>query len=202
MDTALGTETSVSYDAGFYRRIAKSLDVRVAANYINTSNYYVTNTASIYMSASYAYSIPTMRFYGVESEFNWAPLEKLDVFGNYSYLKNSFEMEGSLPYALLLELPPRNKGKLSVRYTLPFKTRFSSDIRFMGERKSEGGYMLPRYTTADIGFERNLGGKITGSLFVNNLLDKEYRQVYGYPSPGRTFGVRIQLNTARNPFGR
>jgi len=202
MDSALGTETSVSYDAGFYRRIARSLDVRVAANYINTSNYIVTNTASIYMSASYAYSIPTMRFYGIESEFNWSPLEKLDIFGNYSYLKNSYDMEGALPYALLLELPPRNKGKLSVRYTLPFKTRFSSDIRFMGERNSEGGYRLGRYATADIGFDKNLGEKILASFFVNNLLDKEYQQVYGYPSPGRTFGVRIQLNTAKNPFNR
>jgi vitamin B12 transporter len=186
----------MSYDAGVYRKFGKKFDARLTANYIDTSNYFVTNTASQYYNGSYAYSIDSMKFYGAELEFNWNPFEKLVLFGNYSYLQNEYTQNAKLPYAVLLELPPRNKGKLSARYSLPLKTRLAFDIKAIGERKSEGGYSLDRYTVADISFERMLGERITAGLFVNNLFGMDYQQVYGYPSPGRTFGIRLQVNTA------
>jgi outer membrane receptor protein involved in Fe transport len=194
---SLKPETSLSYDFGFYRRITKSFDMRATGNYINTDNYFVTNTASTYYNGSYAYQIPTMKFYGAEFEFNWKPSEKLTLFGNYSYLKNEYDRNPSLPYAMILELPPRNKGKLSVRYDLPLKTRFASDIKFVGERMSEGGFTLDRYALADISFERDLANRLTAGFFVNNLFSADYQQVYGYPAAGTSFGFRIQMSTEK-----
>lgn len=184
----------MSYDAGIYRKFGKTLDARVTANYIDTSNYFVTNTGSLYYTGSYAYTIDSMKFYGVEAEFNWAPIEKLVLFGNYSFLKNQYSRNTQLPYAVLLELPPRNKGKVSARYSLPLKTRLAFDLKVTGERKSEGGYTLGRYAVADVGFEKNLGKGMTAGFFVNNLFGMDYQQVYGYQSPGRTFGIRLQMN--------
>jgi outer membrane receptor protein involved in Fe transport len=172
--------------------------MRIAGNYINTSNYFVHNTASTYYNGAYAYQIPEMKFYGSEMEFNWKPSEKLAFFGNYSYLKNEYSRNAKLPYAMILELPPRNKGKLSVRYALPLQIRFSSDIKFIGERKSEGGFVLDRYAVADISFERNFTAHYTAGFFISNLFNKEYQQVYGYPSPGTTFGIRFQMNMGKS----
>jgi outer membrane receptor protein involved in Fe transport len=194
----LGAETSLSYDAGVYRRIGKKFDVRVASNYINTSNYFVTNTASVYYSGSYTYQIKSMKYYGTELEFNWAPMEKLAFFGNYSYLKNSYSKESNLPEAVLLELPPRNKGKLSIRYSLPMQMKFLSDIKFVGKRGTEGGYVLDRYATADISLEKSIAKKMTLGVFMNNATGMDYQQVYGYPAPGRTFGVRLQVTPTGN----
>jgi len=174
----------------------------VTGNYINTSNYFVTNTASVYYNGSFAYTIDSMKFYGVESEFNWAPLEKLTVFGNYSYLKNTYSKDASLPYAVLLELPPRNKGKLSIRYALPAKIRLLSDIKFIGRRGTEGGYVLDRYALADISLEKSIAGKMMLSVFMNNATGMDYQQVYGYPAPGKTFGIRLQVNSTSNPFAK
>ena len=169
--------------------------MRVAGNYINTSDYFVTNTSSQYFTGSYAYQIKTMKFYGVETEFNWNASDKLTLFGNYSFLKNAYSKEESLPHVILLDLPPRNKGELSVRYSLPLKTRLSFDIRAVGERKSEGGYVLDRYATADINLEKKfVGNRLTTGFFISNLFGMDYQQVYGFPSPGRTFGVRLQMS--------
>ncbi len=198
----MGAETSLSYDAGFYRRIGKTFDARVSGNYINTSNYFVTNTGSIYYSGSYTYQIKSMKFYGAESEFNWAPFEKLTLFGNYSFLKNTYSKQANLPASVLLELPPRNKGKLSIRYSLPAKMRLLSDIKFIGKRGTEGGYVLGRYAIADISLEKSIAGKMTVSAFIDNALGMDYQQVYGYQAPGRTFGIRLQVNPATNPFGK
>lgn len=194
---SLKTETSLSYDAGLYRRLTQKLDVRVAGNYVNTSNYFVHNTASIYYSGSYAYQIETMKFYGVEAEFNWAPTEKLVLFGNYSFLKNKYTPTTKLPYAILLELPPRNKGKVSARYSLPAQSRIAFDLKVIGERKSEGGYKLDRYAVADISFEKELASKLTAQFFVNNMFGMDYQQVYGYPAPGVTYGIRVKVSTAK-----
>jgi outer membrane receptor protein involved in Fe transport len=198
----VGTETSLGYDAGVYRKIGKKFDARVTGNYINTSNYFVTNTASIYYTGSFTYQMKSMKFYGAEAEFNWAPMEKLTLFGNYSYLKNSYSKEANLPYAVLLELPPRNKGKLSIRYSLPAKARLLSDIKFVGRRGTEGGYVLDRYALVDVSLEKSIARKMTVSAFMNNASGMDYQQVYGYPSPGRIFGIRLQVNPSSNPFAK
>lgn len=198
----MGTETNLSYDAGFYRRLGKAFDARITANYTKIRNYFVTNTSSIYYSGSFAYQIDTMKFYGVECEFNWTPSEKLTLFGNYSYLKNEFSKDEDLPDAILLELPPRNKGKLSIRYSLPADMRLASDIKFIGERKSEGGYALDRYATVNFSLEKKIAGKFAVRAFINNLFDAEYEQVYGYPSPHRTYGIRLYVSPGTNPFSQ
>ena len=179
-----------------------NFDMRIAANYIRTSNYFVHNTASIYYNGAYAYQIPELKFYGAEFEFNWKPTEKLVFFGNYSYLKNRYSLTESLPYPMLLNLPPRNKGKISAHYSLPFKIRLASDISIYGERESEGGYFLKRYATADLSLEKNFAERMVAGFFVNNLTGTEYQQVYGFPSPGVTWGVRLRVSTAKNIFSR
>jgi outer membrane receptor protein involved in Fe transport len=197
MDWPIKPETSLSYDFGLFRRIGKSFDMRVAGNYINTKNYFVTDSANTYYNDSYAYQIPALKFYGAELECNWTPTEKLVLFGNYSYLKNDYNSDGSLPYAMALELPPRNKGKFSVRYDLPFNTRISFDAKIYGKRKTERSYSLDRYVVADIGFNKVFASRMTAGVFIKNMFDTDYQQVYGYPSPGVTWGFRFKVSTEK-----
>jgi outer membrane receptor protein involved in Fe transport len=135
-----------------------------------------------------------MRYFGYEGEFNWAPFDKLTLFGNFSHLKNSYTARTGLPAVELLELPPNNKGKLSIRYSLPRHMRLLSDIKFIGRRGTEGGYTLDRYAVADFSVEKGFSKKATVQFFANNMFGTDYQQVYGYPSPGRAFGIRLQVN--------
>lgn len=196
----MGDETSLSYDAGVFHKFGKTLSVRAAANYIDTHNYFVTNGNSIYYSLSYTYTIDHLKYFGYEGEFNWAPFEKLAVFGNFSHLKDSYSKAANLPVAELLELPPMNKGKLSIRYSLPLEMRFLSDFKFIGKRGTEGGYTLSRYALGDFSLEKSVASKMSFSFFVNNMWDETYDQVYGFPSPGLTYGVRLKMNSASSPF--
>ena len=69
----------------------------MVGNYINTSDYFVTNTSSSqYFTGSYAYQIKTIKFYGVETEFNWDVSDRLTLLGNYSFLKNGYSKETDL----------------------------------------------------------------------------------------------------------
>jgi outer membrane receptor protein involved in Fe transport len=143
-----------------------------------------------------------MRYFGYEGEFNWVPFDKLTLFGNFSHLKNSYTSIAKIPIVELLELPPNNKGKLSIRYSLPAHMRILSDIKSIGRRGTEGGYTLNRYTVAGFSVEKSFSKKLTVGFVADNLFGMDYQQVYGYPSPGRTFGIRLQVNPQTNPLYR
>jgi outer membrane receptor protein involved in Fe transport len=193
----LGNETSITYDGGVYRKLAKTLDIRISGDFVDTNNYWVADTSSRYYSkSSYTYTINSVKFYGFEGEFNWAPSEKFVLFGNYSFQNRSFKKDPTLPYSELLSLPPKNKGNLSLRYSLPLKMRMSFDLKAFGKRSSEGRYYLDRYALADISFDRKLPGGMTAGFFINNLFGMDYQQVFGYPAPGRVFGLRLKFNSA------
>jgi outer membrane receptor protein involved in Fe transport len=195
----LGTETSLGYDLGVFHKFGKTLDARIAANYVDSHNYEVMNGSSLYFSKSYTYSLDDVKFLGYEGEFNWEPSEKLAIFGNYSHLKNSYRKAASLPIPELLLLAPMNKGKLSFRYSLPAGMRILSDFQFIGKRGTEGGYGLGRYSLGAISLEKTLPSKMILSAFVDNVWNQAYQQVYGFPSPGRSFGVRLQMNVQTKP---
>ena len=200
----LSPETSVTYDAGVYRKLTKTLDVRFSGNYIDTSNYWVADTSSVYYTvSSYTYTLKSLKFYGFEGEFNWTPTDKLVLFGNYSFLGRRYTADPTLPYAELLNLSPKNKGNLSARYSLPLKTRVSFDLRAFGERRSEGEHnVMGRYAVGDISFEKILPNGMTAGVFVNNLFGMDYQQVFGYPAPGRTFGISLKVNPTKNPLAK
>lgn len=142
-----------------------------------------------------------MKYFGYEGEFNWTPFDNLTLFGNFSHLKNSYVALARIPVVELLELPPNNKGKLSMRYTLPAGFRLLSDITAIGRRGSEGGFTLDRYALLDLTIEKKLAN-MRVAFFMNNLNGMDYQQVYGYPAPGRTFGVRLQVSSQAKSFGR
>jgi hypothetical protein len=99
-------------------------------------------------------------------------------------------------------LAPENKGKLSFRYSLPAGLRILSDFQFVGLRGTEGGYGLNRYNVGDHSLEKGFSNKMTLIVYANNIWNQAYQQVYGFPSPGRTFGIRLQVNQKTSPSAR
>lgn len=155
------------------------------------------DSAGLYYPINYAYNIDSVGFYGVEGEFNGILFDKLVIFGNYSYREMNYD-KGALPSAFLLDLPPKHKANLGLRYRLLKDTLITSDLRYVGERKSEGGYTFDEYFIMDLGIEQTFFKKAKfGPLkilaFVNNLFGESYQEVYGYPMPYQTFGVQVKF---------
>ncbi len=153
-------------------------------------------TGSIYYASSYAYSLPSLYNYGADYEFNYTPFEKLTFFGNYTYSAKKYDYNG-LPNSRLLNLSPRNKAKVSVRYTLKKGWLLTSDLYYNGTGGTQGGGTLPQYFVADVGVDKILAGHLKLSFFVNNVTGTKYEQVFGYPMPRQTYGIRLQFNTKK-----
>ena len=64
-------------------------------------------------------------------------------------------------------------------------------IKFCGERYTDientGVGKLPRFLVADFGVNTKLNAHSDFFLAVNNIFNREYKEVYNYSQPGRNF---------------
>ena len=189
------TETSMHYDMGLFQRITENFDTRVALYCIDIDNYIVGNSSDSYHTASsYAYNLDEILFYGVELEFNSVWFDRLTVFGNYTYRETEYDEDDVLADAQLLEIAPKHKANLGLRFKLFEKTMVTSDIRYVGKRESEGDvYTLEAFTTTDIGIQQELFENASLRCYVNNVFGENYQEVYGYPMPDQVFGGSLKI---------
>ena len=183
------------YDAGVFHRFTANIDTRVSIYCIVVDNYIVANSADIYHAEnSYGYNMDEVRFSGVEAEFNAMVFERLSLFGNYTFRETDYDKDDILADAVLLQLAPKHKANLSARYKWLDNTLLTADIRYMGERKTEGDvYTLDAFTLVDVGVEQRLGANTTIHAYAGNIFGESYEEVYGFPMPKHTFGINIKM---------
>lgn len=183
------------YDTGLFHRITKNFDARLSLYYIVVDNYIVANSGDIFHAASaYGYNMDEVSFHGVELEFNATVLKNVTLFGNYTYRETDYDESDILASAVLLEIAPEHTVNLSSRYRLFEKTLLTTDIRYMGERKTEGDiYTLDDVILVDVGVEQQLFKNITLHAYANNIFGEKYQEVYGYPLPEHIYGVNVKM---------
>ncbi len=96
---------------------------------------------------------------------------------------------------------PPHKGKLSLKYNAPFKTRVETIIRassrYYSDIENNKDTEVAGYATVDLKVLQPVRVKsLEPELFVNfyNLLDKDYDIHYGYPDDGFRFLAGMNLN--------
>ena len=183
------------YDTGLFHRINKNFDVRLSLYRIVVDNYIVANSGDIYhASSAYGYNMDQVSFKGVEAEFNATVFKKLSLFGNYTYRETDYDADDILASAVLLEISPKHKANFSARYGVFDKTLLTADIRYIGERKTEGDiYTMDDVILVDLGVEQKLFKNTTLHAYANNVFGEKYQEVYGYPLPEHIFGVNVKM---------
>lgn len=189
-------ETVWQYETGIYHRFAKGIDNRFAV-YLSDISDYVTidRTDPLHNKATnIGWNIDTVRFWGIEYEFN-ATIKKLTVFGNYVYIASTFkEDDPTKLVGFLVELPPKHKINLSLRYSLTDSLLLSWDQRYVGRRRSEAGLILDEFTTSDVGLEYSFYQKKAKiNAYVNNIFGTNYELTYGYPMMRQVYGVTLKF---------
>ncbi|MDY6853272.1 MAG: TonB-dependent receptor [Thermodesulfobacteriota bacterium] len=191
----LDYEMSWHYDVGIYHRIGENFDTRFVVYYTDVSDYIALDRDKYYVDDKekpYAYNVDSAQFYGLELEFNSTLFDKLGLFGNYTYLENEVD-ETDLPITFWVDIPPRHKGNLGLRYWLKGNILLTCDVRYVGKRKSEDGYTLDDFMITDIGIQYTcLENKAKLLGYVNNVFGENYLEVYGYPMPRQIFGFQLK----------
>lgn len=126
--------------------------------------------------------------YGCETGISTRPIPVLDLSIDYAYL----DYLRSSDYRLTES--PVHSIDLQAGISLPYKIGLNLSSAFRDTRLSQldnfAYKSLPSYWLHSLYLRRKFS-HLDISLGLQNILDQDYQEEYGYPAAGRNFGIRI-----------
>jgi len=190
----LEPQTGMDYEIGFRDHTIKWL--KASANYfimdLRHEIYFDPWAAGI--NGIYDHTMRT----GVEVEAHLLPIEDLDIYGKYTYIKAFFV--GSHYAGNDIPMVPRHKVTSGVSYTFMDCVDVGYIFNFVGPRRFLNDQLnlmrqMKQYFTSDIKITyRKHGMEIYGA--INNMFDYEYSDMGSmgqyYPANGRNFLIGVK----------
>lgn len=209
---SLQPEKNVAFDAGLDFREASGKSGLSLTVFFNRFSDLIEFTFATPPGGPNFLNIEEARSQGVELEAFFRPLDNLRLGGQYTLTETEVTDSGTTPGGDFTQgedllRRPRNFLNLFVQW-LGKHHRSRIDFKFKGKREdfrffpdfSSSRVVLPSYWKVDFGVTFPLAftadEKIGLSLLLRgeNLLDSEYQDVAGFPSPGRRLTGGFQID--------
>jgi outer membrane cobalamin receptor len=208
----LKPERSKSVEFGVTQALAAGAIQLDATTFFNQYDDLIVSVGSLRDVSRYRTdNVSNARARGVELGGAWQGTHGLSVRGSYTFLDTEIRaVDGSAqapsPYRVgdPLLRRPRHQGSLTATLTAGRVTVFSA-LEARGETldaepsfgPSGGLYVNDGHAVVDLGGAFQLGAGIEAFARVLNLFDRDYEEVFGYPSPGRTAFVGVRIAAGR-----
>ncbi|ADJ28594.1 TonB-dependent receptor plug domain-containing protein [Nitrosococcus watsonii] len=124
-------------------------------------------------------NIDAAKIRGWEIFMNLTPLEELTLRGNYTQMHTQDEKTGQP----LVRRPERKAG-FNANYRFLSKGNLHLQVVYVGHRQDVGGIPLPSYTVVNAAISYEVTNYFQLFARANNLLDKQYQEVFGFGTPG------------------
>lgn len=206
----LRSEKAFQYELEVDQEMGQRLTASLRGYYYDVDHY--IRTLFGYSPSRVVYNIDNVRFWGSELEVRYAFGQGFSVWGSTTWQKTRKEGDvldaGSAVTDELTELP-EYKIKAGIDYLDETGLHLRLSARYVDPREERTGW-APVGTTGGLNFEtldafvdvdlqasyplyrRERGPDIRATLVVDNILDDEIVEEYGYPLPGITAMAGIQ----------
>lgn len=192
----LKAEDALNYDLSYRTLLGSKLTLQASGFYskINNSIQTVNNvqfnaTTNTYLSQ--VQNVGRAEYYGAEFAAGYSIIPQLRVDANYTYIvRNNL----SAPQIRFTDVP-KNKVFASLQYTPIAKLYFLASEEYDSNRYSTSyGAISGAFYLTNVKAHLNLpkGFSIEGG--VNNLFDRNYTLVEGYPEEGRNYFANLIYN--------
>jgi len=182
----LDPEESLGWDVGVEQPLAGGR-LQVGATWFRND---FDNLIQWSSAAQRMENVAEARTDGLETFLQWLPTASLSVSGSYTWLATA---EDRTTGERLLRRP-EHSGSVAATYRFPRWVQLDTSLRFSGSAPDKNFTTFPAEDVENDGFVKwDLGLTVTPhprvSLVarVENLLDEEYEEAYGYPALGRVF---------------
>jgi len=175
----LKPETSENIEGGVEQPLFSNA-VSLRANYFHANyNNLIVSTPPAYIPEN----IGRATAEGTELEINYSPLKAITLKGNYTYTGTRNEDNGQ-------ELPgrPRQKANLELHVLPVPSAQMQMDLRYVGRRFADPANTEPlgAYTVANLSGSFDLTTKIQIFARIENLFNRQYEEILGYGTAGRS----------------
>ena len=136
---------------------------------------------------------------GVEFFAKAKPFTGLEVKANYTYTNALDKSPGSADYDKKLVRRPTDKAGLYVSYTFMDKFNLNTEVIYVGKREDINFSTYNRiemkdYTLINLATHYNVLDFLRLNFRLDNLLDTDYEEVFGYATPGRSLYAGVGIN--------
>lgn len=134
-------------------------------------------------------NIGKARIYGWENSVGMKPFNTVKIDVGYTWQDTEDKSNGD---ELLRR--PKNKVFLTLGYIPTNKLDINFKLAYVGRRSDVGNLLLKAYTKADLNINYKLNKNFEAFLKINNITSEDYREVFDYAEPGRTFNGGIKVS--------
>ena len=138
---------------------------------------------------------------GLEVSLAWRASERLDLQANYTWLEATEEMTSGIQRDEVRR--PGNTGSVNANYILG-KSNLNLNVSYNGEQFDDYFPPFPTpqevvtlgsYTLVTLSYRYNINDALQLTTRLENLLDEQYEEVFGYRAPGLAghLGISFQL---------
>ncbi|MEQ8669581.1 MAG: TonB-dependent receptor [Rhodospirillales bacterium] len=199
----LKPERSASWEVGYDQQLGR--DLNVSLTYFRAELKDEIN-GFVFLPAAGAYTAVNgsgeSERQGVELSAQWSPVAQLKVSGTYSWIDATQEEAGRDVDEIRR---PRNTGSLEIAWQPTHRWSASvradhngaqDDLFFPPVPPFQERVELDDFTLLSLTGEVALTDWLTLHARVENALDENYEEIFGFATPGRTFvlGMRVATN--------
>lgn len=198
----LKPEQSLSWELGLRSQLTD--DIQLSASWFdatleNEINGFVFDSTTFLFTADNRQGKSYRK--GLETSFTWRASENLDLQANYTWLDATEETQPGVQRDEIRR--PGNTGSVNANYIFG-KSNLNLNISYNGSQLDDYFPPFPTpqevvtlgsYTLVSLSYRYNLNDAVQLTTRLENTLDEQYEEVFGYSAPGLAghLGISFQL---------
>lgn len=185
----LKPETATNYELNYVGRLIKKITIQAALFYSNLDNA-ILNVSNVQPGKSQMQNTGKAEFMGIEAGVKYDILNNLLLGINYTYIKRNNLTNPTDRYTDV----PNSKVFGFIQYQPIKQIQLMLSTEFNSSRYSTSyGVTTPDFTLVNFSISGKVWKYISIETGINNILDKNYALVEGYPEEGRNFFVTLRF---------
>ncbi len=185
----LKPETTANFEFNYSASFLNKLNIQAALFYSYINNA-ILSVSNVQPGKSQMQNTGSAEFEGFEVELKFNVLNNLSINGNYSYIKRNNLTNPTVYFTDV----PNSKLTMFVQYKPLNKINIITSAQYNSSRYSTSyGTITPEFTLFNAVVSANVWKYFDVEAGVNNILDKNYSLVEGYPEEGRNYFITLRF---------
>jgi iron complex outermembrane receptor protein len=185
----LKPEKAINYELNYTANLFHKITFQTALFYSSLTDA-ILSVSNVQPGKSQMQNFGKAEYLGVEAQINYAVLDNLSLNFNYTYIERNNITNPNIHFTDV----PNTKVMGTLEYQ-PLKIlRFIANSEFNSSRFSTSyGARVPDYTLLNFYASGKIAKNFSIDAGINNIFDRNYCLVEGYPEEGRNFFVTLRF---------
>ncbi|MBJ2123975.1 TonB-dependent siderophore receptor [Flavobacterium sp. IB48] len=185
----LKPEKAINYELNYTATLFEKITFQTALFYSSLSDA-ILSVSNVEPGKSQMQNFGEADYKGIEAQLNYAILENLSLNLNYTYIERKNITNPNIHFTDV----PNTKVMGTLEYS-PIKIlRLIANTEFNSPRFSTSyGARVPDYTLLNLYVSGKISKNFSLDAGLNNIFDRNYSLVEGYPEEGRNFFVTLRF---------